>query len=35
MNEIDVNVKRDSLKKWLSIGGIVGGALLAGVFYLW
>ncbi len=34
MNEIDVNVKRDSLKKWLSIGGIVGGALLAGVFYM-
>jgi len=34
MNEIELVAKRDSLKKWLSIGGIVAGALVAGVFHI-
>lgn len=34
MNELELTAKRDSMKKWLSIGGVVGGAVLAGVFYM-
>lgn len=32
MNELEL--KRDNMKKWITIGGLAAGALVAGVFYM-